>query len=278
MSYRAVSARTQYSDSDPEDIELDGPIHRPRKRPRHPIMRFVCFLKDTALMIPVLLVLSIVAMDVYTMLLVSIPAKYHTSPFTSTIFGILFSIDIFLLVWSYLKCVFTSSKVADNPPPAAIVQAISLPRCAKCNEYKPDRAHHCSMCGTCVLKMDHHCPWVANCVGYYNHKYFVLFLFYTVVGSYIYVINEIPTIYGIMMGKRGRNRDLAVDVWGQAVPETITLLSGILTFSFALALTFFSSFHIWMVFKNTTTLEVGERVTKLAENQMISHKLSNKHP
>merc|ERR1719361_2273109 len=197
-------------------------------------------------------------MDVYTMLLVSIPSRYLDHPISSTILGGLFAIDIFLLVWSYLKCVFTSSKVIDYPPPIEITKAISLPRCPKCSEYKPDRAHHCSMCGTCVLKMDHHCPWVANCVGYYNHKYFVLFLFYTVLGSYIYVISQIPTIVAIF-GSRRRSRDLVVDVWGREVPETLTLLSGILTFSFALALTFFSSFHFWLVFHNTTTLEVGER-------------------
>jgi hypothetical protein len=31
--------------------------------------------------------------------------------------------------------------------------------CRKCALYKPDRAHHCSQLGHCVLRMDHFCPW-----------------------------------------------------------------------------------------------------------------------
>jgi len=51
-------------------------------------------------------------------------------------------------------------------------------KCQKCKSIKPERAHHCSVCGRCVMKMDHHCPWVNNCVGESNQKFFVLFCFY----------------------------------------------------------------------------------------------------
>ncbi len=30
--------------------------------------------------------------------------------------------------------------------------------CKRCKAFKPSRAHHCSLCGRCIVKMDHHCP------------------------------------------------------------------------------------------------------------------------
>lgn len=52
-----------------------------------------------------------------------------------------------------------------NIPIATRTYSGSFRVCEKCNLIKPDRAHHCSVCDCCVLKMDHHCPWcVSLCV------------------------------------------------------------------------------------------------------------------
>ncbi|KAF2104607.1 zf-DHHC-domain-containing protein [Rhizodiscina lignyota] len=50
--------------------------------------------------------------------------------------------------------------------------------CTECRCYKPDRAHHSSDVGRCVIRMDHFCPWVGGMVAELNHKWFIQFLVY----------------------------------------------------------------------------------------------------
>mmetsp|Transcript_7813 Transcript_7813/g.10902 ORF Transcript_7813/g.10902 Transcript_7813/m.10902 type:complete len:393 (+) Transcript_7813:244-1422(+) len=51
--------------------------------------------------------------------------------------------------------------------------------CHRCVAYKPPRAHHDSVTGRCIVKLDHFCPWTNNAIGVRNHKSFLLFIFYT---------------------------------------------------------------------------------------------------
>ena len=60
--------------------------------------------------------------------------------------------------------------------------------CKHCNCIKPPRTHHCRILGKCVYNMDHYCPWMCNCIGYFNYRFFVLFLLYMFLGCFYCVL------------------------------------------------------------------------------------------
>lgn len=97
----------------------------------------------------------------------------------------------------------TSSLMVEDPPKSQPKKGRRL--CRRCNTFKPKRAHHCSICKRCIIKMDHHCPWVNNCVGIGNHKYFLLFIFYTCL-SCMYSLTLLTIRFFDCLGRHGHVR------------------------------------------------------------------------
>lgn len=174
-----------------------------------------------------------------------------------------------LLNWCYTTAVFTppGSTTNDNgystlPTQAAPVATSftvksngELRFCKKCQARKPDRAHHCSSCRRCVLKMDHHCPWLATCVGLRNHKAFLLFLIYTTlfcvcafVASATWVYSEVtienPTVETLMPINY----------------IMLAVMSGII----AIVVGAFTGWHIYLATRGQTTIECLEKTRYLS--------------
>eukprot|EP00698_Gefionella_okellyi_P012511 TRINITY_DN3379_c0_g1_i2.p1 TRINITY_DN3379_c0_g1~~TRINITY_DN3379_c0_g1_i2.p1 ORF type:complete len:291 (-),score=8.26 TRINITY_DN3379_c0_g1_i2:46-918(-) len=118
--------------------------------------------------------------------------------------------------------------------------------CRKCGVHKPPRAHHCSSCKRCVLKMDHHCPWVNNCVGHKNHKFFILFLFYVVVGGIF--------LFVFFIGRLIASGDNPIGVLG----GICMAVASFLIVPMVIGVSFLLGWQLSLVFKNATTIESFE--------------------
>ncbi|GAM85618.1 hypothetical protein ANO11243_036250 [Dothideomycetidae sp. 11243] len=73
--------------------------------------------------------------------------------------------------------------------------------CGTCRNWKPDRVHHCSDNGRCVLKLDHFCPWVGGVVGEANFKFFVQFNMYAMLyTAYVLIVMAVFVAEAVRVG------------------------------------------------------------------------------
>mmetsp|Transcript_28313 Transcript_28313/g.39367 ORF Transcript_28313/g.39367 Transcript_28313/m.39367 type:complete len:338 (+) Transcript_28313:86-1099(+) len=138
--------------------------------------------------------------------------------------------------------------------------------CSFCTLYKPDRTHHCRLCGKCTLRMDHHCPWLNNCVGYGNYKYFFLTVLYAFTLCTFMTIEMAPTMVKMIRA--------------EGVPAAgVHLLPAYFTYALVFLLTplllFFLAFHLYMSANAMSTIEYREK--KNSEDKHVQRRFQVAH-
>lgn len=90
--------------------------------------------------------------------------------------------------------------------------------CSYCNVPRPERAHHCTQCGFCILRFDHHCPWINNCVGFQNHKYFILVGVYAWALAALWCCTSLLELWQMAMRVFHWDWDPSSEVLGRGTP------------------------------------------------------------
>ncbi|XP_037888489.1 palmitoyltransferase ZDHHC15B isoform X3 [Glossina fuscipes] len=230
--------------------------------------------------IPVLFILSIIVWSYYAYVVeLCILAIDNTAE--KVIFLLFYHIINTLFLWSYWKTIFTPAGtvpstwripeveierllrienqeqqkrlleyIAKDYPVSNRTLSGSIRFCDKCKIIKPDRSHHCSVCGTCILKMDHHCPWVNNCVNFTNYKFFVLFLGYALLYCLYVALTSLECFIRFWRSEFVEQGEL-----GGSMGRFHILFLFFVAFMFAISLISLFGYHVYLLLVNRTTLE-----------------------
>lgn len=191
---------------------------------------------------------------------------YYISPVWVTVVGVWL---LYNILWNYLCCVFVHPGRAPAELPSEVVSQLlydpevsarsELPYryCRTCKAPKPMRTHHCGLCGCCVLKADHHCVWINQCVGHYNQRYFILFLFYMLLGTSFFTLCSLPHIVGPFMHKTPLSPEL--DALGKPIPLILSsqyyIVAAVVCVAGWFACGGFIAWTIYLAATNQTTIE-----------------------
>jgi hypothetical protein len=160
--------------------------------------------------------------------------------------------------------------------------------CRTCKVPKPARSKHCTLCGHCVPIFDHHCIWLNQCVGERNYKYFLLYLFtnFTFLFYASYVVGMMiasPIYEKNLLQASFRNprtgKVYAASTWmvlQWALMQNIVLTAlFLIAFVMGWALFAFFVYHIYLVYKGTTTNESfkWDSIKRIHKTMMKAHYL-----
>jgi len=128
-----------------------------------------------------------------------------------------------------------------------------LLKCDTCNLPKPENCHHCAACNKCIINLDHHCPWINNCVGFNNHRYFLLFLFYAWSSCTFYLGWALPVVFS--------------DKYANTHLPTRMMTSVILSGSMGVTLFCFNLWSWYLALSDQTFLSIVNERRRLLNNQ-----------
>jgi hypothetical protein len=231
-------------------------------------MRIIRSLEDA--FCTLLALILIIGIEITLLIVIYVPwIKYSLTGYKIALLVIIHL--LYISVWAnYLACVFTDpgGDLPDNyvkqfilgedgeiecPADMAIKDR---PRwCTRCAQVKPPRAHHCSQCNVCILKMDHHCPWMGTCIGLKNHGHFVRFCGYVLLCCLASLLAVIQWMVERYARPDYQMQELAMDWRLVLLVFSVSCAIGTAAFVGVLA-----GYHIHAVVNNKTTLEAMEEI------------------
>lgn len=106
--------------------------------------------------------------------------------------------------------------------------------CPKCDMFRSETTHHCKICDKCVADYDHHCFFVGNCIGANNKHFFIRFLTYTTLLSFMHVVMLIDGLV-----RHYYMSSYSVNLWFKISIFSIMICVSTLGFAF-------SAFNLWL--------------------------------
>jgi len=156
------------------------------------------------------------------------------------------------ILFNYYSCALTSPGVAPRESDlAALSEQTPLSEEARARKLNPPRSHHCFVLRRQVLRMDHFCPWVANCVGFFNYKFFYLFLFWMWSGCMYGICITIGPFW--QCSRRGTFASRRADP--MCMSRSQISFGFVITISVGIAVGLFLAFHTYLIITAQTTLE-----------------------
>lgn len=221
-------------------------------------------------LLPVLLVYFIIGINMYTYTIYycfDFPLKIS---FSKTILSIIFYLCAFMTIITHTLCMLTHPGWVDQEKLKFYKEKYKMKElsyCKKCEVNRPFKAHHCSTCQNCILKMDHHCPWIANCVGFQNQKFFYQFLFWASLGDFAGAIGLLlklldPSFMKLMKPntKININENIFFEIVRVLKDPLLIILGFGLCLSMAIAIGFLFWYQTYLILNDSSSIDdKGER-------------------